>query len=344
MAFFGVTLEIIEKILPHPNADKLELGVLHDMTFQFVVPKGIYKPGDRVLYFPLDSVIGNETLEKMGLIGKLSGSQHNRVKTIKLRGEISQGLIGSVDLVSNEIIQQGTEAITTFLGVTKYDPDIFIPGTKGIRPDNLLPLPEGLSAYDIEGIDRNKRIANLLLSQPIEITEKIEGTNFSITLDQLGNLFVNQRNFSIKQDDNNVYWNTAKKLNLHTKIFDIANEFLANNITIYGELVGPSIQKNYYNLSDYKIFVFDIKINNKWINTHSLHNICLSYGICEVPVLFKGNLNLTPEQLKEYSNGKSVLIDKLREGIVIKPLIEDDLIGFGRLILKQRSPEYLAKE
>ena len=90
MSNFAVTIEKIEEIAPHENADRLELGRVAGMTFQFVVQKDTYKPGDEVIYFPLDSLIPEPLQEDLGVAGYLS---KGRVRTVELRGMISPGLV-----------------------------------------------------------------------------------------------------------------------------------------------------------------------------------------------------------------------------------------------------------
>ena len=58
---------------------------------------------------------------------------------------------------------------------------------------------------------------------------------------------------------------------------------------------------------------------------------------------------LNGRTIQEASNGKSLLApDRLREGIVVVPMVEQKVqwgdLSVKRLMLKQRSPAYLAKE
>ena len=192
MAFFGVTKELIASTFPIENAEAIEGATLEGSTFEFVIKKGQFKKGDTVLYFPIDSLIPEWVLEKLGLVGRLSGKDKNRVKTVRLRGQISQGIVAELDLLEgmpNAPLDK--ETITEFLGVEKYEPPA-IP----CQNANLIRLPIGLSAYDIEGADRYVEVAKILMPQPVEITEKIEGQNFSVTYSALDSkIYVNQRTF-----------------------------------------------------------------------------------------------------------------------------------------------------
>ncbi len=100
MSFFGVSVETIASVRTHPGADRLDLCTLEGMSFQVVVKRGEFNPGDRVVYFPVDALLPEDLLRRIGLEGRLAGARKNRVKTISLRGEISQGLVGPLDLIS----------------------------------------------------------------------------------------------------------------------------------------------------------------------------------------------------------------------------------------------------
>jgi RNA ligase (TIGR02306 family) len=173
MAFFGVTIEEIDKVESIPGADRIQKASLKGMSFEFVIGKDSFKSNDKVLYFPVDSLIPLSVQEKLGVAGKLSGSKKERVKTIKLRGTLSQGLVGSLDLIKDMPKQEGIDeptAITEFLGITKYEvPEI------PCKNANLRRLPCGLTIYDIEGADRYKNILDMLMEQEVVITEKMEG-------------------------------------------------------------------------------------------------------------------------------------------------------------------------
>src|SRR5512139_805408 len=158
MSTFAVTTEAVEKVWEHPNADSLELAKLEGMDFQFVVPKGSIFPGEVCLYFPVDSLLPEYILEYLNLTGKLSGKDKNRVKTIKLRGEISQGIIvAQWELGLYPTHETGMD-LTETLGVTKYEsPEQLV---KGARTSTL---PPELHVYDIEGCERYPDVVKALM-------------------------------------------------------------------------------------------------------------------------------------------------------------------------------------
>lgn len=353
MAFFGVTLETIKTIGPIEGADRIQQATVEGLPFTFVIGKDTFKVGDSVLYFPIDSIIPQSLAEKLGVAGKLAGKDKDRVKTIKLKGVFSQGIVGSTELLTSFIeekwgkdwkmkaIELNPSEITEWLGVTKYEPPAVL--EKGA---NLKPLPNGLSMYDIEGVDRNQDIFNLLKNQPVYVSEKVEGSNFSVTFD--GNkFFVNQRRYTIEplEGHEHTWWKVAREQGLMELAQKLAATYSAS-VTVYGEMTGPGIQGNIYKISTHQVRVFDIKVGTGFLNAMDFLNITVSNNVLIAPSIgiFK-NIDefLNGKTVIEASNGKSIInTNTLREGIVIKPLMEQTLDKFGRLILKQRDPIYLA--
>lgn len=341
MAFFGVTIETIEKVWDHPNADRLSLAKMKGLAFQFVIGKNQFQEGQKVLYFPIDAVLTQELIEKMGMVGKFSGKDKNRIKTLKLRQQISQGFVMPPEkLLTPEQMGLSSEELTDLLKVTKYEPPVTFS-----KDGFLLELPEGCSKYDIEGADRFGQIVEILMDQEVVVFEKMEGTNHSVFKSEA--LFVNQRNNTIKEKENSThsYWEVARK----TKLVEYMQK--QNNMAIYSEFCGPSIQKNIYALKEGTLFVFDIKKDGKWVDfktfQEEVEKLKKETGVSVAPILFVGKLKdyLQGKSIQEVSNGFSVVNPKvLREGIVVKPVVEQYHQDIGRLIIKQRSPEYLSNE
>lgn len=345
MAFFGVTLEVIETVKYHPNADRLDICTLKGMNFQFVTGRDQYKPGDLVLYFPVDALVPQDLLAKIGLEGRLAGKEKNRVKTIRLRGEISQGIVATPDLIKS-CEGRTVEDITNYLGVTKYEPEpVFVSGAK------LLPLPHGMSVYDIEGADRYAAVLEQMMDLPVMITEKLEGTNFSVMYRRSNDeVFVNSHRRTIVPDEGaeHTTWTCARDQGIIELAKSLADDH--EDVIIFGELVGPGIQKNIYKLKKHRVYGFDVKIDGRYLSAMDCIRAINSAGrvFPPVPVLvYDVTLRewLNGKTIQEASNGLSILHDIQREGIVIKPMVEQYSPELhSRLILKQRSPDYLARE
>jgi RNA ligase (TIGR02306 family) len=336
MAFFGITIEKIGRIWTHPKAEKLELASCEGLGFQFCVPKDQYTVGQEVVYFPIDTILPEEYKEKMGLRAP------GRIKTIQLRGEYSQGFVypleKACEIFKQDLKSLPVEELTLFFRAEKYEPPL-----KFVSVGELLPLPEGQGIYDIENVDRYIDVWNELLTKDCVVLEKIEGTNISISKKD-GELFVCQRANSIKEKDgiNNAYWDVARKSKLLEKILKISDQ----DVVVMGEMIGPSIQNNIYKISEHKILVFDLRINGRWLNYESFKKICNELDIETVPEVAKGRLQdiLKNKTAEEFADGFSLLFNTLREGIVIRPLVEEFHHTLRRVILKKHSLRYKSKE
>lgn len=213
MSEFGVFLNEIEDVSSHPNADKLELATLKDKAFQFVVLKGKHKPGDIVLYFMVESLLPENVIQALGLTGRLSGSAKNRVKTVRLRGEYSQGIVefpavlfpdGATDpslpdpTTDPEFPMNATEGFgialnrihdydfAPLLGVTKHEPMERNPGgVPGGGRSRSFTLPSGIGGvYDIESVQSKWGKIKNHINDEVVITEKLEGSNVSIVAER----------------------------------------------------------------------------------------------------------------------------------------------------------------
>lgn len=373
MSKFGVTIERISSIKPADNADSLDLAGLEGKEFQFVIRKNEYKIGDVVIYFPVDSLIPEDVLEMIGLTGKLSGSGKNRVKTIRLRGNLSQGIVTPLALFLDRFpasVSQFGDDVSTYLGVEKYE----IPEVAGdlTRDGSRIHFPPLLTIYDIEGAQNFPNVVDLLMDQLVTVSEKLEGTNWWGGLwmndDGFLDVHVGSRRFELvvnrdegKSED---VWNKAYTEQFAEKMSSIYeyvrsrfnNDEKPFNVVLRGELIGSGIQGNYYDFpaNERKVYLFDIELNGRPLNAKQFMNVCNAFGLPMVPYIKAPTAQNT---LREYLNGRTVQEastfnfrpftnsttqkEKLAEGIVIKPLIEQWHEQIGRLFIKQRSPEYL---
>jgi RNA ligase (TIGR02306 family) len=348
MSFFSVQLKKLSKVYPHPNADKLELGQVEGLLYQFCIPKGTYKNGDEVVYFPVDSVLSQEFISQQNIANFLGGAERNRVKTCTLRGEISQGYVAPVDSVKSYLkIDTLPEDLTAALGVIKYEaPEIMTPNGK------LIQLPEHVYKYDIESCDNYPDIVEKLMDMMVVITEKLEGTNMAVSVNEAAVVSVCQHGNAIEliddQTKENTYWKTAKKDGLITLAQQLQSIFFKGmTVTVRAEMIGPGIQGNYYQLKEHTSRIFDIDVNGKPLSYPVMKDsVKTTTGSAIVPeIAYNVKLMdwLAGRTIQQASNGKSLLVNRLREGVVIKPMEEVYEIGFGRLFLKQRDPIYLDK-
>ena len=346
MSTFAVERKKISKIYPHTNADKLELAQVEGMTYQFAISKNQYKVGDEVVYFPIDSILPQEFIQQQNIANFLTGAERNRVKTVKLRGEISQGYVASVESVKNYLkTDELPDDLTVAVGVIKYiAPEILT------SSGNLVGKPEMVYYYDIEGCDRYPEIVEQLMDIPVVISEKIEGSNHWTLIKHNGEVHVGQHSYAIENlpdCEEHTFWKIARKEGIIDLAKEIQTKWFPNqNIIVRSEAIGPKIQSNYYGLKEYTLKIFDVDIDGKAMSFKDIDSLLQKYYDKFVPIIAQ---NVTLRQwlngrtVQQAANGKSALVDRIREGIVIKPMKEQYVIGFGRLFLKQRDPIYLDK-
>jgi RNA ligase (TIGR02306 family) len=351
MSNFAVTVERIKAVWKHENADLLEMASLQGKEYDFIVGKGQFIAEDVVVYFPVDSVLPEWICNALALTGKLAGKDKNRVKTVRLRGNISQGVVCEPTqlmpaLTGLLVLEVGAD-VTELLGVTKYDPPP-VASNWGM----LKPMPPMVSVYDVESAQNYADLAEQFMDEPCYVSEKLEGSHWSATLYVDGDLAVCQRNYRVIPVDGGEHdWFRALRLQgldeiLRKMFADLQNEMALESLTLRGELIGPSIQGNIYGLKEREVRVFEIEINGKAVEAARFLALTEQYAVPTVPVLAVNTTLrdwLQGKSLKEVSDGQSAMASRLREGVVIKPMVErrDDRIG--RVFLKQRSPEYLAK-
>lgn len=162
-----VKLEIRE----HPNAHSLEIAKIDG--YECIVGKGEFRSGDLAVYIPEQSVLPQELIERLGLVDKLSGSAKNRVKAIKLRGILSQGLICPLSYLPKANKDPGYvlgQDCSDILGLLKYEP--VLPAVMG--GNVWYAGPQKTINYDIENI---KRYTNVFVDgEEVVYSEKCHGT------------------------------------------------------------------------------------------------------------------------------------------------------------------------
>lgn len=169
---FAVKVVKIEGITSHPNADRLEIAQI--AGWQCVIQKNSYKVGDLAVYIPIDSILSHEV--ESTLFGPDSKIKLNksRVKTIKLRGAISQGMLAQCSLF--KIPEKEGYDCTKQLGITKFEPPA-PPASMGGNPTSKKKKNPFFKEYG--GLDNFKHYPELFTNgEQVIITEKVHGTNF----------------------------------------------------------------------------------------------------------------------------------------------------------------------
>jgi RNA ligase (TIGR02306 family) len=339
MAELIVEICKITEIKSHENADNLELAIIKG--WQSVIPKGKYKAGDKILYIPIDALIPKEHAERWGIWKYLSTNERlgdmGRVRCAKLRGEPSFGVI--IDLENSD--WKIGQDLKDHYGIQKYIPPIKAAG------DSEIPHPLFVSYTDIENLRNYPNI--IQEGEPVQISEKIHGTNFRLGYIE-GEIMAGSMGMRRKRPEsetNTTYWLPYGNEGI--------NNFLSSchyleldgrklkQVILFGEIFGAGIQSLHYGAKRNPEFrIFDIYVNGKYLNDEDFEETCNFWNIPTVPILYKGPFSL--EKVKELAQGNTVLNDQhIKEGVIIKPLVERNDPKIGRVILKYISDAYLLK-
>jgi len=349
----------IDKIENHPNADRLDMATVKG--WQCVVKKDAFKAGDKGLYIPIDSILPIE-LEEMifGPESKVKLSK-SRVKTIKLRGAISQGLLVGLDVVGlSSNLEIGTD-LKEELKISKYEPPVG--RQQGLMGGYKVPKIVNENFKKYTSIENVKNYIRLFKDgEEVSVTEKIHGTNFRAgyvprefntmwkkVLRFFGVLseyeFVYgshnvqlQNSVSVKSESTNVYLEAVKR--------DRLSEILKPGEVIYGEIYGSSVQKNYiYGCEEgqRKTVYFDLMINGEYQEPDAFFAWCAKNNIPTSPELYRGPFDF--EKIKGLLKGNSVMVpsQKIIEGGVCKAVDKTSSI-IGRKVLKFINDDYLLKD
>lgn len=354
----------------HNNADALELAVVGD--YRSIVMKGAFKTGDLGVYIPEAAIVPEWLIAQLGLEGRLAGKAQNRVKAIKLRGVLSQGLIVPVPsrsllgkvmpaLQTPETVYGVKEGddVTEFLGITKYEP--VIPSCMDGEVFNAFGYTIN---YDIENIKKFPNILNE--SHEVSITEKIHGTWTCFGWHPDIGPIITSKGISAKglvfeqneANDSNIYIRTLKELAFEdgSTILDRAIEFFNNDdlmndraVYLLGEIFGRGVQDLHYGNLKPIFRLFDIYVGTPGEGYYVDPDKVIEYAefmeIDTVPMLYRGPFS--KEIVDNLTDGREAVSGKesnVREGIVIRPLKEFRDPEIGRVILKSVSGKYLLRK
>lgn len=336
------TVRKIDALEPIDGADLIETAVIGG--WKVVVKKGEFSVGQLAVYFEIDSWIPNVLAPFLTNENKepreYNGIKGERLRTVRLRKQISQGLLLPIrvvyDGVETKLKELGVvlEAIpviieedmdvSDLLNIHKYEPPM---------PTQLAGMAKGNFPSFIPKTDE-ERVQNLSRSlykwassddYEVEISEKIDGSSMTVyakdSTDEQGAYLqqfgVCSRNLELKETEGNSFWAMANSLDLRNKLAK-----LGRNIAIQGELFGTGINGNHYRSTEHRFWVFSIYDINKgeYLNSNDRIELCKELELEHVPVL--GYMNLrdqTIDGLLAMAEGKSVVNPIVeREGVVLK--------------------------
>lgn len=329
------TIRKISLLSPIIGADSIECA--HVDGWKVVVKKNEFSIDQLVVYFEIDSWIPHSLapfLTKEGQSPKTYNDiQGQRLRTVKLRGQISQGLILPVSCIIYMEGDYGVEGddVTNMLSVVKYDPPVPAELAGVVKG----PWPSLLPKTDEERVQNlSREISEDYSNMIFEITEKLEGASMSVGWVSDEEFVVCSRNLNLLETESNSLWKIARKYN--------CRELVPKGIVLQGEIIGESIQGNYYDLKGQEFYVFSAYNVNKgeYLLPDERVELCKKIRVNRVPLqstVFAVN-NKSVDDLLSIANGRSTINhSKKREGVVFKQID-------GQTHFKAVSNEYLLKE
>jgi RNA ligase (TIGR02306 family) len=343
----------VKKVYPHKNADRLELAEIKG--WQTVIGKGQYKVGDIVIFIPPDTLVPEELADELGIRNYLGGKDKTRVKTVRLRGEMSFGL--TIDIPEGKDWEVGYNCADD-LGITKYFPPL-----RATCGDSA---PEDAFFTKYTDIENIRNFPDVIKEgERVIATEKIDGTNcrtgisFSILEDGTETYEWKAGSHKLKRKrpedgvlKDHIYWYPYTLDSVRNMIETIHNapEFKAKEITLYGEVYGKTRgghkSLHYGRVGSLNFVAFDMKWDGVYVSWDIFETLCLEYGVPTVPIVAEFDFSL--EQAKALSTGHSLLAEDngmeephMREGIVIKPINERRDPTVGRVVVKFINDDYI---
>lgn len=317
------TIRKIEEIKPIPEADKICAYRVDDWWVVDTINK--YQVNDLVIYCEVDSWIPHEIapfLSKGQEPREYNGIKGERLKTVKLKKQLSQGLLLPIDLTFFR--DPGTDLTETF-GIQKWEPPI---------PAQLQGTMKGNFPHFIPKTDQ-KRCQNLRndifkthKDEIYEVTTKLDGSSMTVYVKD-GEIGVCSRNIDLKETEGNSFWKAAREQNIVDALLEISND-KGEEYAIQGELIGEGIQGNPEKLKGQRFYLFDIYsiTESRYLKPQERYSILdkmnLNYGadVEHVPIVY--NCSIVSEQfttideLLEFAEGPSLNPQTKREGLVFK--------------------------
>ena len=347
------SIQIIVALDPIPNADRIEVATV--LGWHVVVKKGEFQVGDQCVYFEVDSILPRASWSEF-LVDENRPDKPIRLKTIRLRGQVSQGLAVPLSILWEYSAKakgywEG-EDVTELIGVIKYEPAISAQLAGICRRT----FPGFLVKTDSHRVQAHPRVIDEIQGRDCYITLKVDGTSstFYNRVEDRGSVDppiqgddfgVCSRNMDLKPSDTNTYWKMAAQ-------YDLAKKLAGTNLALQGETFGPGIQGN--RLGTDKVGteffdVFDIK-EHRYYNLNEMILFFEMNGLEMVRMVYQGSfIWKTVDELVEFASKQNYpnhtnKHDSPAEGIVIRPMVEaiSETLQ-GRMAFKVISPRFLLK-
>jgi RNA ligase (TIGR02306 family) len=306
------TVQTVIQITPIEDSDFLELAQV--MGWRCVVNKGQFQPGQSAVYFEVDSFLPLderfEFLRKSSYRNNDDNGEGFRIRTMRLRGQLSQGLLLPLTSFPELAGANIGDDVTEQLNVKKW----YIPETASGSGTIIGSRPHGIPASDEIRIQSAPDLLTELAGRPYYVTTKMDGTSCIVYCID-GKIGCCSRNNEIKDEADALYWDPVYRYGLKEKL-----PALGRNVVLTGELCGPGIQKNKLRLPEYAWYVFDWKEwdGERYIPYQEMLAQCHSIGVPVVPLEEQGeSFAYSQDELLVMATGKYPS-GLHKEGIVVR--------------------------
>lgn len=314
------SIQRVWKIEPIEGADRIELA--HVLGWQCVVNRGQIKEMDLAVYFEIDSFLPvcpefeflrTSSYKNSDILG-----EGFRLRTMKIRGQISQGLLLPIATFPNisPDIELGTD-VSELLGVKKWEIEERV-STGGTM---IGTLPPDVPHTDETRVQAEPELIHEFAGLEYYISTKMDGSSHSVSLDDDG-FHVTGHNYEYKDDGKSAFYEYVKAREIESKMNSYTKANGIHMLTIQGELCAPGIQNNRLRLTKPEWYVFTIRTDGKRVGLTKMQEICNALNVQTVPIEEIGydlpSKYPTVEDILaradgEYPNGGR------KEGIVIRP-------------------------
>lgn len=334
MSTHAVRVIRIQQVLPHPNADKLDIIPIPGSAWQCVSQKGAFKPGDLAVYIEPDYVVPTDRPE-FAFLAKEGNNNKHRLKAIKLRGALSFGLLipFSPDEQSPTIDMDTNRPVTEWVGMNMMRAlgiERYVPIEDVRLGADTLPGPSPIAPkFDMENLSNYPDI--FLPGEHVVVTEKIHGTNARY-LYQNGVFYIGSRTRWLK--DGTHVWARVAKSNPGIQRWCTVHE----GTVLYGEIFGP-VQSLRYGQKNPTFRAFAIyEPPGVW----TMPNDLPLFSIKTVPLLYVGPFDFARiwPIAETDSSVEGAEVGHMMEGLVIQPCVPRVDPNVGRVIVKHISQRY----
>ena len=290
-----VKLVTIQTVTPAVNSDKLDAITFKEMGWCTVYKRGVYKPGDKVMFIPAESVLPFELSEKLGVTKYLSSG---RLRVTRLRGNRSEGII------------ENSDTIYPYIGDIMQWEDRPILSMGGKQLPEYLIHPYFNKFYKMPNILNEPYLFRP--GEKIFYSEKVHGCNARFA--KLKGIksgeymsYVGSHNRVLEESDDNLYWNVYNE-KLEDKI--------PEDIEFFGEIFGKGVQDLHYDSETPNVLIFAATLKGYYMSPTVLQICCEKHDLpC---IKFHMDRFVSVERFRTIANTPSEYTkNHIREGIVI---------------------------